>query len=39
LKKYTEERLEVSNNIIVHDLIKKEGNNILVTEDSEVQNG
>lgn len=29
LKKYTEERLSVSNNIIVHDLIEKEGNNVL----------
>lgn len=28
LKKYTEERLEVSNSIIVHDLIKKEEGNL-----------
>ena len=30
LKKYTEERLEVSNNIIVHDLIKNEGKSLEV---------
>lgn len=39
LKQYTEERLDVSNDIIVHDLIKKEGDNIPVLGDSEVQNG
>jgi phosphoglycerol transferase MdoB-like AlkP superfamily enzyme len=32
LKQYTEERLVVSNDIIVHNLIKKEGNNIVVLE-------
>ena len=32
LKKYTEERLDVSNDIIVHDLIKKEGDHVLETE-------
>ncbi len=30
LKKYAEERLVISNDIIVHDLIKKEGENIVV---------
>ncbi len=35
LKEYTEKRLNVSNDIIVHDLIEKEGNNILKKEDSE----
>lgn len=35
LKEYTEKRLNVSNDIIVHDLIDKEGNNILKKEDSE----
>lgn len=39
LKLYTEKRLNVSNDIIVHDLIKKEGDNIPVKEESEVQNG
>lgn len=32
LKKYTEERLLVSNDIIVYDLIAKEGNNFLINE-------
>ena len=39
LKKYTEERLEVSNDIIVHDLIKKEGKNIVIQQEGEVKNG
>ena len=39
LKQYTEERLSVSNDIIVHDLIKKEGDNIPVFEESEVRDG
>ena len=37
LKEYTERVLTVSNDIVVHDLIKKEGNNIqIVEEESEV---
>lgn len=37
LKKYTEERLEVSNDIIVYDLIEKEGNGTLdSSSDTEV---
>lgn len=32
LKKYTEERLNVSNDIIVHDLIEKEAENIIIEE-------
>ena len=39
LKAYTERILNVSNDIVVHDLIKKEGANIPVVEESEVQNG
>ena len=39
LKKYTEERLEISNDIIVHDLIKKEGHNIVVQQEGDVNNG
>ena len=39
LKQYTEERLSVSNDIIVHDLIKKEGDNIPVFEEGEVRDG
>ena len=35
LKAYTEKRLSVSNDIIVHDLIKKEGDNIPILEESE----
>ena len=39
LKLYVEERLNVSNDIIVHDLIKKEGENIPLEDESEEQNG
>ena len=39
MKKYTEERLEVSNDIIVHDLIKKEGKNIVLRQEGENNNG
>ncbi len=42
LKNYTEKRLNVSNDIIVHDLIKKEGDNILnnnIEEGELVENG
>lgn len=39
LKEYAERILEVSNNIIVHDLIKKEGDNIPVFEETEVNDG
>ena len=40
LKEYTEKRLNVSNDIIVHDLIKKEGDNILNSEEGVVvENG
>ena len=39
LKAYAEEILGVSNDIIVHDLILKEGNNIPVLGESEVKNG
>ena len=39
LKTYAEEILGVSNDIIVHDLILKEGNNIPVLGESEVKNG
>ena len=35
LKAYTEKRLSVSNDIIVHDLIKKEGDNIPILKESE----
>lgn len=35
LKVYTESRLNVSNDIIVHDLIKREAANIVVVEESE----
>ena len=35
LKEYTDEILGVSNDILVHDLIKKEGNNIPVWNESE----
>lgn len=34
LKNYAEERLIVSNDIIIHDLIAKEGNNIPIIEES-----
>ncbi len=39
LKEYVEERLDVSNDIIVHDLIKKEGDNIPVEDEEEEKNG
>ena len=42
LKKYAEERLEVSNDIIVYDLIHKEGNKGAVDEnkiEEEIKNG
>ena len=32
LKEYTEERLNVSNDMIVHDLIAKEGDNIVIQD-------
>ena len=35
LKEYTDEILGVSNDILVHDLIKKEGNNIPIWNESE----
>ena len=34
LKEYTEERLDVSNDIIIHDLIAKEGDNIVVQDST-----
>ena len=34
IKKYVEKRLSISNDILVHDLIKKEGNNIGVQKES-----
>ena len=40
MKAYAEERLTISNDIIVHDLIYKEGNNIISSEsEEEVNNG
>ena len=33
LKAYIEERLTVSNDIIVHDLIEREGNNIIIDKE------
>jgi hypothetical protein len=39
LKLYVEEILGVSNDIIVHDLILKEGKNIPVWNEGEVKNG
>ena len=39
LKEYAERILGVSNDILVHDLILKEGENIPVWEESEVKNG
>ena len=39
LKKYTEERLVISNDIIVHNLIKREGNNIVIHQEGENNNG
>ena len=39
LKKYAEERLEVSNDIIYHDLIKNEGDNIVLQQEGDGLNG
>ena len=39
LKAYAEKILGVSNDIIVHDLILKEGENIPIWTESEVKNG
>ena len=39
LKKFAEERLEVSNDIIYHDLIKNEGDNIVLQQEGDGLNG